>query len=128
MTALLRLPGRVRSSVASSSYGTLNVPLEAVATDSLVTVPEGGVVVDLPAPRRVSRLTAALTGSYDYRVQVLDGSTVVATLESPRLGWQVQGEARRELTLTPAVTATSVRIRCGRGFGRCALGQVVLGD
>lgn len=128
VTTLLRLPGRVRSAVASSSYGTSNVPLEATAMDSPLTVPEGGVVVGLPAPRRVSRLTAALTGSYDYRVQVLDGATVVATLESARVGWQVQGEAPRELTLTTAVTATAVRFRCGRGFGRCALGQVVLGD
>ena len=128
VTALLRLPGRVRSSVASSSYGTMTVPLEAVAAGRLVTVKEGGVLLRLPTARRVSRLTMTLTASYDYRVQVLDGSTVVATLESPRIGWQAPGEAPRELTPRPAVTATALRIRCGRGFGRCALGQVVLGD
>lgn len=125
---LLRLPGRARSAVASSSYGTVTVPLDAVAAGNLMTVPEGGVVVRLPAPRRVSRMTAALTASYDYEVQVLDGSTLVATLESPRLGWQARGEAPRDLTLTSAVTASAWRIRCGRGFGRCALGQVVLAD
>jgi len=128
LTALLRLPDRVRSSVASSSYGTWMARLEVVAADNLVTVPEGGVVVRFPAARRFSRLTMTLTGSYDYRVLVLDGSTVVATLESPRIGWQAQGEAPRELTPSLAVTATALRIRCGRGFGRCVLGQVVLGD
>ncbi len=127
LTHLFRLPARVRSSVASSSYGTLNLPLDAVVT-APVAVPEGGVVVRLPAPRRVSRMTALMNAGYDYQVQFLNESNVVATVTSPRANWHDPGQASRELTVTPAATATAIRIRCGRGFDRCVLGQVALDD
>jgi hypothetical protein len=123
---LLALPRRVDAAIASSSYGPLDLPLEALATGVDVVVPEGGVIVRLPAPQRVSRLTATLTGSYDYIADVMDGSSVAATLGSPRAHWMSQDQARRELAFTPAVTGTALRFRCGRGIGPCRLSQVAI--
>jgi arabinofuranosyltransferase len=128
LAVLFRLPRRVRSAIASSSYGTLDISLDAIATGPEVSVPEGGVVVRLPAARRVATLTLGLTDSYDYRVEVLDGSTVVAIVDSPRVRWSAQADTVRHLTLASTAAGTALRIRCGRGVGRCAVGQVTIGQ
>ncbi|MNC98171.1 hypothetical protein D3C83_160510 [compost metagenome] len=69
-----------------------------------------------------------MTASYDYQVQFLNESNVVATVASPRSNWHDPGQAPRDLTVTTAATATAIRIRCGRGFDRCVVGQVALDD
>jgi hypothetical protein len=94
----------------------------------VATVPEGGIDVTLSAPRRIARVTARLTAGYAYRVDVMRGSDVVATVETPPLAWGVEAEAPRELTLPSVVTGTALRVRCGDGIGRCALGEVNLDD
>jgi hypothetical protein len=124
---LLRLGRRVRSSMASSSYGTVEVSLDAVAGTTLVPLREGGLIVRLPAPRTLTGVGAALSGSYDYRLQILDGSTVVATVDSARVGWNVASTTRRELTIAPVVTGSALRLRCGRGVGDCVVRNVTLG-
>jgi hypothetical protein len=123
---LLALPRRVDAAVASSSYGPLDLPLDALVTGVDVVVPEGGVIVRLPARQRLSRLTVTLTGSYDYIADVMNGSSAVATLESPRVHWMSQDDSPRALAFTPEVTGTALRFRCGRGIGRCRLSQVTI--
>jgi hypothetical protein len=68
-----------------------------------------------------------VTDSYDYRVEVLNGSSIAATVESARVRWSAQANTVRHLTMPSPVTGTALRIRCGRGVGRCALGQVTIG-
>jgi arabinofuranosyltransferase len=125
--ALFRLPRRTPDLVAASSYGLRAMPLTRLAAE-VATVPEGGIQVTLQAPRRIARVTARLTVGYAYRVDVMNGSDVVATVETPPVAWGVEAEASRELMLPSVVTGTALQVRCGDGIGRCALGEVRLDD
>ena len=124
--ALFRLPRRAPELVAASSYGLQVVSLAALGDG--VVVPEGGIEVQLPAPRRVARLTAALTAGYDYRVELLRDGEVAAGVVSRHVAWGSEAIAPRELAWPAAVDATAIRLRCGAGVGRCLAGQVALGD
>ena len=124
--ALFRLPRRAPELVAASSYGPLVVSLAALR-DALV-VPEGGIEVQLPAPGRVARLTAALTTGFDYRVELVSDGEVAAAVVSRHVAWGSEAIAPREVVWPSAAGATSIRLRCGAGVGRCLAGQVVLGD
>jgi arabinofuranosyltransferase len=131
LAALSRLPRETARLVEGSSYGPEELLIDEVrvsAGDEPRPVREGGIIVTLGARQPVLRMAAKLSQGYDYEIHVLDGTSTVATVASPRLSWDIAPASMRYLVLDRRRAATALWFRCGRGVGPCTLDDVSVGN
>ena len=85
-SGIRHLSSTAETQVARSSFGTKALPFSRVddPNDSIVSIGEGGVAIELGAPRNVGRLTMTLSRIYDYEIELLNVSRLVDRFRLPR--------------------------------------------
>lgn len=118
----------VRSAVARSSFGTTDVPLSRVdgSQPSGVTIGEGGLAIHFDQPHRIARLTATVSRTFDYDIDVVNGSVLVQRIASEHTTWQSRGTEQRTLSLRAPADVTAVTFHCRRGLGPCTLERLAI--
>jgi arabinofuranosyltransferase len=132
LDAMIGLPSYAASQVRASSYGQQSIDWREIAFSRFRTpqshvVSEQGTVVTLGELRSVSLISGSFNETYEYEISALDGDRVLATVRSPRTGWEVITASERRIAFEKPVRASALRFRCGRGVGPCTLGSLALG-
>ena len=126
--------GQMDSLIRESSYGPRQIAVHDLSSRrddgtlaeaaGVVPIREGGVLVTFDAPTSIQGLDLSVSGNAAYIITVLHGDSTVERQAVRADVWATGALVTRRLTFSARQLATSVRIQCGSGDGKCAIGHL----